>query len=101
MPEIKLDAQLAKIFSMPSAKCHTISGLTCKVNYNGSMPLPSEVFFVELDAKGNTISKPVRLIYPQLRKGETGAATLSTGPSPDTTTILLTGKWEGPWKSPY
>jgi hypothetical protein len=100
VPEIKLDPKLARIFSMPAAKCQAISGLTCKVKYNGETPLPSEVFFVELDARGNVLTKPVRLIYPHLKKGETGTATLRTARA-DATAIMLTGKWEGPWKNPY
>jgi len=98
VPVMKLTGDLEKIFSI--AHCQKISGLTCKISYNGKLALPSEVFFVELDKEGNAVGKKTRLIYPKLRPGETGYATFRIN-SDSTATIVLSGKWEGPYKNPY
>ena len=98
--KLLLEGDLAKIFTIPISRCQRISGLTCKIQYNGQLSLPSEVFFIELDSKGKRLGKPIRMIYPQLKKGETGYATFRIRSS-DSSTIVLTGKWDGPWKDPY
>ncbi len=98
VPDIKLTGDLQKIFRI--AACHAISGLTCKITYNGKLPLPSEVFFVEYDKNGTVVGKKMRLIYPELKPGETGNATFRIK-SASATTIVLSGVWEGPYKNPY
>ncbi len=98
VPVMKLTGDLQKIFTINN--CHPISGLTCRVSYNGKLPLPSEVFFVELDQDGQVVGEKTRLIYPKLEPGETGYATFRTR-SASTATIVLSGIWEGPYKNPY
>ena len=97
-PELVLQGRLAMIFKID--RCEYISGMTCRIRYNGKAPLPSEVFFVEIDAEGKTQRSRVRLIYPRLQSGESGKATFrlrSSSPA----RIVLTGEWKGPWKDPY
>ena len=98
VPVLKLTGDLEKIFSITD--CHAISGLTCKISYNGKLPLPSEVFFIEMDKDGNAVGKKTRLIYPKLKPGETGYATFRTN-SASTAMIVLSGIWKGPYKNPY
>ncbi len=97
-PAIELDTRLREIFTI--SDCTYISGLTCKVHYNGKAPLPTEVFFVELDAKDKPIGKRVRLIYPHLKKGESGLATFRIQAAAPAQ-IRLEASGNGPWKDPY
>ena len=100
-PTFVLNDKLQDIFII--SHCQFISGLTCKVTYNGKAPLPSEVFFTEFDAKGQLMGKKTRLIYPHLNPGERGTATfmlrgVQTG---EPAKVVLTGAWNGPGKDPY
>jgi hypothetical protein len=97
-PRVELDARLKKIFSV--SDCQYISGLTCKIHYNGKEPLPSEVYFRALDAKGKPFGKRTRLIYPHLKPGESGLGTFRL-PADDPTRIRLEAVGSGPWKDPY
>ena len=98
IPSFELKGNLAKIFSV--SRCEFISGLTCRIHYDGAMPLPSEVFFTEFDENDKQAGARVRLIYPKLKKGETGVATFRIRmPSP--AKILLEGEWKGPYRNPY
>lgn len=98
LPKFKLEGNLAKIFTV--THCDYISGLTCRIHYNGKLPLPSEVFFTEFDDQGKQAGPRVRLIYPELKRGETGMATFRTRLGRPTK-IVLKGKWNGPWRDPY
>ncbi len=98
VPVMKLKGDLQKIFDITD--CHAISGLTCRITYNGKLPLPSEVFFIELDKNGNIVGEKTRLIYPKLKAGETGYATFRFK-SAYTATIVLSGIWKGPYINPY
>lgn len=98
IPEFRLKGNLEKIFVI--SDCDYISGITCRIHYNGSLPLPSEVFFTEFDEHGRKAGPRVRLIYPKLAPGETGRATFrirSAGPAK----IVLQGEWNGPYRDPY
>ena len=98
LPRLEVDEKLGQILSFSS--CEYISGLTCRVRYNGKAPLPSEVFFTEFDGVGKQAGGKTRLIYPRLASGESGAATFrlkSSSPA----RIRLQALWEGSWKSPY
>ena len=98
IPPFELRGNLAKIFSI--SDCQYISGLTCKIRYNGAAPLPSEVFFEEFDEHGRKAGARVRLIYPKLERGERGSATFRIRlASP--AKIVLQGEWNGPWRDPY
>ncbi len=98
VPVMKLTGDLQKIFTITN--CHKISGLTCRISYNGNLTLPSEVFFIELDRDGRVVGKKTRLIYPKLEPDETGYATFRIN-SASTATIVLSGIWDGPYKNPY
>jgi hypothetical protein len=73
VPVMKLTGNLQKIFKITD--CHAISGLTCQISYNGKLPIPSKIFFIELDKDGKVIGKKTRLIYPELEPGKTGHTT--------------------------
>lgn len=98
IPRLELRGKIAKIFTI--SHCEYISGLSCKIRYNGAAPLPSEVFFTEFDEHGRKAGARVRLIYPELRPGETGAATFRIRLSRPAK-IVLKGEWNGPWRDPY
>jgi len=98
LPSFVLEGNLAKIFVL--SKCEYISGITCSIHYNGVLPLPSQVFFTEFDEHGHQAGARVRLIYPELKPGERGAATFRTR-SAFPSKIVLHGEWKGPWRNPY
>jgi hypothetical protein len=98
VPTFQLTGKLAKIFSIQ--KCEYISGLTCRIRYNGAAPLPSEVYFTEFDQQGRKVGPRVRLIYPKLKPKETGVATFRIRMA-EPTKIVLQGEWNGPWRDPY
>jgi len=98
VPTFELEGDRKEIFSIND--CEWISGLTCRVRYNGRKPLPSEVFFAELDAKGKRIGPTkTRLIYPRLDPGKGGVAIFRIHGTP--TRIVMTGTWKGPLIDPY
>src|SRR5260370_23253278 len=68
--KFELKGNLAKIFEITD--CEYISGMTCRIHYNGFLPLPTQVFFMEFDERGHQSGARVRLIYPKLKPGETG-----------------------------
>ncbi|HEY4837988.1 MAG TPA: hypothetical protein VIH72_05250 [Candidatus Acidoferrales bacterium] len=98
IPALELRGKLAKIFSI--SDCEYISGLTCKIYYNGSASLPSQVFFTELDKQGRQSGRRVQLIYPRLKPRETGRATFRINLTRPVK-IVLYGEWNGPWRDPY
>jgi hypothetical protein len=98
VPTFQLTTRLAKIFSIQ--KCEYISGLTCKIHYNGAGPLPSQVFFTEFDENGDKAGPRIRLIYPELKPGETGTATFRIRLA-EPAKVVLQGEWNGPWRDPY
>ena len=100
IPQIDLESKLASIFTV--TRCKWISGMTCRVSFNGKLPLPSEVFFEEYNDAGNPVGSPRRLIYPELEAGHTGLATFNLRSKHGRPfRILITAKWEGPYKDPY
>lgn len=99
MPVLKLTGDLNKIFTIPETDCEYISGMTCRISYNGKLPLPSEVYFIQFDKNGKKLGDQIRLIYPKLEANESGTATFRINSNP--ATIELIGKWEGPYINPY
>jgi hypothetical protein len=97
LPKFELEGDLGKIFTV--THCEYISGLTCRIHYNGKLSLPSEMFFTEFDDKGKKVGPRVRLIYPKLKRDETGMATFRIRIRPSK--IIVTGEWDGPWRDPY
>lgn len=98
LPKFELAGKLSKIFDI--SRCEYISGLTCRIHYNGRLPLPSEVFFTEFDENGKKAGPRVRLIYPKLKVGETGVATFRIRLGRPFK-VVLEGEWNGPWRDPY
>jgi hypothetical protein len=98
-PRFELEGKLAKIFTVTD--CEYISGMTCRIHYNGALPLPSQVFFTEFDEHGQKAGARVRLIYPKLAPGETGRATFLRMHLSRPAKIVLQGEWKGPWRNPY
>ena len=97
-PKVELKGKLAKIFKVNH--CEYVSGLSCRIHYNGNLGLPSEVFFTEFDNSGKKAGAPVRLIYPKLKPGETAIATFRIRLARPVRIVLL-GEWKGPWRDPY
>jgi hypothetical protein len=98
IPNFELSGKLAKIFKL--SNCEYISGITCRIHYNGVLPLPSQVFFTEFDERGQQAAVRVRLIYPKLAPGETGRATFRIR-SGRPAKVVLEAEWKGPWRDPY
>jgi hypothetical protein len=98
LPKFELKGKLAKIFDVTD--CEYISGITCRIHYNGVLSLPSQVFFTEFDEHGQQAGARVRLIYPKLEPGETGHATFRIRLGRPVK-IVLQGEWNGPWRDPY
>ena len=98
LPGVVLSGKLATIFTVDH--CEFISGLTCRITYNGKLPLPSKVFFTELSDNGKSAGPKVRLIYPRLDAGESGKATFLTRLDRPAK-IVLVGEWHGPWQALY
>lgn len=96
-PTLELKGRVAEIFSFYDAEY--ISGLTCRIKYNGKMPLPSKVFFSEYDSRNKETAHEVRLVYPKLKSGESGYATFKIKGIPSK--IVIWSKGDGPWESPY
>ena len=99
IPCLELQRELSEIFVIDD--CEPMSGLSCRIRYNGEKPLPSEVFFYDIDAKGQQLCKPTRLIYPHLKPGESGRATFLDRCNAVPDHMILKGKWHGPYKDPY
>jgi hypothetical protein len=95
IPSFELKGNLAKTFSISG--CEFISGLTCRLHYNGVMPLPSEVLFTEFDENGKQGGPRIRLLYPAMKKGETGLATFRIR-TVNPAKIVLSGEWKGPYQ---
>jgi hypothetical protein len=95
-PILELKGRVAEIFTFYDAEY--ISGMTCRIKYNGIKPLPSNVFFSEYDNESKEISHKVKLIYPELKAGESGYATFRINGHPSKLVIWSEG--EGPWESP-
>jgi len=97
-PRFELQGKLSATLTVSG--CEYISGMTCKVSYTGTNPLPSRVYFVEFDEAGHQAGREVRLLYPRLEPGETGSATFRIRLS-SPARVRLRGEWKGPWQSPY
>lgn len=95
-PPIVLKGKLSKWLEV--SECKAISGMTCRIWFNKGAVLPSRIFIYEVDAHEHPVGKRRALIYPNLKLGEKGWATfrISRG-----STVVLTGEWNGPWKSAY
>ncbi len=96
-PQLELKGRVAEIFTFSDLEW--ISGLSCRITYNGKKPLPSRVFFFAYDEKGKLLSKRIRLIYPRLNSGESGIATFRIKGHPSK--IVIWSEGAGPWEDPY
>jgi hypothetical protein len=97
--EIVLETRLAQAIEI--FDCKAISGMTCRIGLRSdAKALPSEIFIQSFDVKGRKVGRPIRLIYPELKKGEKGWATFRIERSSEFS-LRLTARWDGPWKNPY
>lgn len=81
--------------------CTAISGMTCHIMLKEGARLPSRVFLEALDSHDKPLGKKRLLIYPELKPKESGSATFSLRIPRETKTVVLTGEWNGPYRSAY
>ncbi|THB68135.1 MAG: hypothetical protein D6B27_03205 [Gammaproteobacteria bacterium] len=72
VPTIKQKESLGNIFTF--LNCSYLSGLTCKVKYNGKQLLSQKIYYSQYNLKGEFINKKL-LIYPKLNPDEFGIVT--------------------------
>jgi len=77
--------------------CSGASGMTCRIQFKGGVPLPSRIKVQQLDEQNRLIREKF-LPYPNLKLGEKAWATFPIGSA---ATIVLVGEWKGPWRSSY
>jgi hypothetical protein len=97
-PRLVLNGRLSDTFLFD--QCEYISGMTCRITLKAGRTLPSQVFFTEFDGAGKQVKRKVRLVYPNLKPGESGRATFRLR-SGTPSKIVMYGEWKGAWKSPY
>lgn len=83
------------------SRCEAISGMTCHIALKNGAQLPSRVFVQALDSRNQPLGKRRLLIYPELKAGEAGSATFPLKLPDGTKTVILTGEWNGPYRSAY
>src|SRR5690348_16717994 len=74
MPHLFLVGRLGRTIAVES--CERISGLTCRIRLLPGQTLPSRMYSTELAADGSALGPKTRVIFPNLRPGERGRATL-------------------------
>jgi hypothetical protein len=88
------------IDTLDFSQCTAISGMTCHIYLKDGAQLPSRVFMQPLDSQDKPLGKKLLLIYPALKPKERGWATFLGTPN-DTKTVVLTGEWNGAYRSAY
>jgi hypothetical protein len=97
IPHLVLVGHLARAISVKS--CELISGLTCRICLNSGQEIPSRIYSTEVDHKGTKLEPRKRVLYPDIRPGQCGLATLSL--RHHSSKLVLRGVWRGPWQDPY
>src|SRR3954469_13592007 len=72
-PLLVLEGRLAN--TLVFDRCEYISGMTCRITLKRNATLPSRVFFSEYGKSEKQLGRKLRLIYPNLKPGESGRAT--------------------------
>jgi len=88
-PELELVGRLGRTLAL--SKCEAISGITCVIALKAGEELPSKVFISDVDSQGHESSNRIRMIYPQLKAGEQGRATI--GGNVLAPRLRLRGEW--------
>lgn len=97
VPRFTLVGRLAKTITID--RCEAISGLTCTIRLVVGQEIPTRMYSAEFGADGKPLGAEKRVIYPNLRPGEQGRATIWFQAGADR--IVLRGIWNGPWEDPY
>jgi hypothetical protein len=83
------------------SQCDAISGMTCRITLKDGAQLPSRVFVQALDSRNRTLGKRLLLPYPNLKPKESGRTSFPFRIPGGTATVVLTGEWNGPYRSAY
>ena len=83
------------------SQCTSISGLTCHITLKDGARLPSRVFVQALDSRDQQLGKRHLLPYPELKPNEGGWTTFPYRIPDGTKTVVLTGEWNGAYRSVY
>jgi hypothetical protein len=94
-----LEGRLIDTFEF--SRCDAISGMTCHITLKDGARLPSRVFVQALDSRDKPLGKRLLLIYPELKPKEGGWATFPLRIPNSTKTVVLTGEWNGAYRSAY
>jgi hypothetical protein len=83
------------------SQCTEISGMTCHITLKAGAQLPSRVFVQALDSQDKPLGKRHLLPYPELKPGEAGWTSFPYRIPDGTRTVVLTGEWNGAYRSAY
>ena len=90
------------IETLEFSRCIAISGMTCHITLKGKARLPSRIFVQPLDSQNRPLgTRQLLLIYPELKSGGRGWATFPNRIPVATETLVLTGEWNGAYRSAY
>jgi len=90
-PTIEMEGKLGEIISVTG--CEYISGMSCRITYNGKASLPSKILFTEYDASNVKAGPPTRLLYAPLEPGKSVLAMFRIRMGSPSRVVL-----EGVWK---
>lgn len=83
------------------SQCEGISGMTCRITLKDGAQLPSRIFIQPLDSQNRPLGKRLLLPYPQLKPKESARTSFPNPIPQNTTTVVLMGDWNGPYRSAY
>lgn len=83
------------------SQCEAVSGMTCHITLKDGAQLPSRVFVQALDARNRPLGKRLLLPYPELKPKESGRTSFPFRLPDGTVTVVLTGEWNGPYRSAH
>jgi len=83
------------------SQCTNISGMTCHITLKAGAQLPSRVIVQALDSHDKPLGKRHLLPYPELKPSEGGWTSFPYRIPEGTKTVVLTGKWNGAYRSAY
>ena len=94
-----LEGRLIDTFEF--SQCTNISGMTCHITLKVGARLPSRVFVQALDSQDKPLGKKHLLPYPELKPSERGWTSFPYRIPDRTKTVVLTGEWNGAYRSAY
>ncbi len=89
------------IDTLEFSRCTEISGMTCHITLKAGAQLPSRVFVQALDSQDKPLGKRHLLPYPELKPSEGGWTSFPYRIPDGTKTVVLTGEWNGAYRSAY